>query len=76
MERREDQASEEIRRAADHVSALILFSDLPLIDIKIAAAAVRRLVGRLAPGETELYDRIYLARFRRLWNQWRGGVPW
>jgi hypothetical protein len=66
----------EIRRAADRVSALILYSDLPLIDIRLAAAGVRRICQHHFPERSGLYERLYAARFRRLWEQWRGGEAW
>jgi hypothetical protein len=66
----------EIRLAAERVCALILYTDLPLIDIKIAAADVRRLCVRLIPDRAYLFDLIYRPRFRRLWEQWRGGERW
>ena len=72
----DDRRHVEIQRAADHVCALILYSDLPLIDIRLAAADVRRLCARHFPERTGLYERIYGARFRRLWAQWRGGEVW
>jgi hypothetical protein len=55
---------------------LILYSDLPLIDIQLAAADVRRLTERVIPERAYLYEWIYAARFRRLWEQWRGPEPW
>lgn len=72
----EDRKVEEIQRAADRVCALILYSDMPLIDIKIAAANVRRLAERLIPERSYLCEWIYDRRFRRLWEQWRGGERW
>ncbi len=72
----DERANREIQRAAERVCALILYSDLPLIDIKLAAADVRRLAGRLLPERAYLYDWIYAPRFRRLWEQWRGGERW
>jgi hypothetical protein len=66
----------EVQRAADRVCALILYSDMPLIDIKIAAANVRRLAKRLLPERSYLCEWIYDRRFRRLWEQWRGGERW
>jgi hypothetical protein len=66
----------EIRRAAERVCALILYSDLPLIDIRLAAADVKRLCRRLYPDRIYLYEWIYGSRFRRLWQQWRGEEPW
>ena len=72
----EERKVEEIRRAAERVCALILYSDMPLIDIKIAASNVRRLVVRLTPERSYLFEWIYDRRFRRLWDQWRGGERW
>ena len=62
----EDQESREIRLAAERVCALILYSDLPLIDIRIAAANVRRLRRSHFPDREYLYEWIYGSRFRRL----------
>jgi hypothetical protein len=72
----EDQESREIRLAAERVCALILYSDLPLIDIRIAAANVRRLRRSHFPDREYLYEWIYGSRFRRLWEQWRGEERW
>jgi hypothetical protein len=72
----EEWSHREIQHAAERVCALILYSDLPLIDIKIAAANVRRLCIRLQPERVYLYDWIYARRFRRLWEQWRAGERW
>jgi hypothetical protein len=72
----DEDAAREIRLAAERVCALILYSDLPLIDIKIAAADARRLCVRLMPDRAYLFDLIYRPRFRRLWEQWRGEERW
>lgn len=66
----------EIQLASDHICALILYSDLPLIDIRLAAADLRRLCVRHFPERSYLFAWIYDARFRRLWEQWRGGEIW
>lgn len=73
---REDPTTAEIRRDAERICALILYSDFPLIDIRLAASELRRKVRALQPEKAPLYDRIYAPRFRRLWEQWRGGEPW
>ncbi len=72
----EERKIVEIGIASDRVCALILYSDLPLIDIRIAASEVRRLVKRHFPERAYLYEWIYAPRYRRLWEQWRGGEPW
>ncbi|MBM3287433.1 MAG: hypothetical protein FJY88_08810 [Candidatus Eisenbacteria bacterium] len=74
--RSDERPDAEIQRAADRVCALILYSDLPLIDIQIAASDVRRLCKRLMPERAYLYDWIYAPRFKRLWEQWRSGEHW
>jgi len=72
----EERRIAEIQRAAERVCALILYSDMPFIDIKIAAANVHRLAKRLIPERSYLCEWIYDRRFQRLWEQWRGGERW
>ncbi len=72
----EEERRLEIQHAAERVCALILYSDLPLIDIRLAAADVRRMCNRYFPERAGLYERLYASRFRRLWTQWRGGEAW
>lgn len=64
--------ADEIRRAADRICALILYSDLPRVDIDLAGGELRRLCRRRFPERPYLFDWIYAPRFRRLWEQWRG----
>ncbi len=72
----EERKTREIRLASERVCALILYGDMPLIDIRIAAAEVRRLCVRHFPERAWLFDLVYGPRFRRLWEQWRGEEPW
>jgi hypothetical protein len=72
----DERRCREIRNAADRVCALILYSDLPSIDIRLAAGDVRRLCDRHFPERNGLYEILYAARFRRLWAQWRAGEAW
>ena len=65
--------AEDIRRAADRISSLILHSDMQAIDIEIEIESFRRDVLGEFPDRGELFDAIYLARFRRLWSQFRKG---
>ncbi len=62
---------ERLRRAADRVCSLILMSDYPEIDIEIEKAKVRQLAQELFPDRMDLYEMIYVSRFRRLWDQFR-----
>jgi hypothetical protein len=77
MDSRADQIERETRyirafqRKADDVSRLILSTDLPWIDIQIRIEGLRREAERLFPRKMELFERVYVARFERLWDQWR-----
>jgi hypothetical protein len=79
MESRADQIEREtqwlraFQRQADDVSRLILNTDLPWVDIEIRIEALRQEAERLFPRKLDLFERIYVSRFRRLWEQWRGG---
>jgi len=77
MESRADQIDRETRylRAfqykADDISRLILNTDLPWIDIEIQIEKLRRRAESLFPRKKELFELVYVSRFRRLWEQWR-----
>ncbi|MCK4235916.1 MAG: hypothetical protein KAX38_02275 [Candidatus Krumholzibacteria bacterium] len=61
------------KRDADRIASLILHSDMPWIDIEIEIRAFRGRVLEKFPDKGELFDAIYLGRFRRLWEQFRVG---
>ena len=63
----------ELQRAADRVSFLIVATDCPRVDIDIQRAELRRRCMRLFPDRMDLFDLVYESRFRRLWEQFRGG---
>jgi hypothetical protein len=63
--------AEEFRLAADRISSLILHSDVQRVDIEIAIESFRNDVLAEFPDGGELFDAIYLARFKRLWSQFR-----
>lgn len=65
----------EIRRRADRIAALILHSDLPKVDVEIEIRGFRDHVLGLLPDKAELFEAVYVARFRRLWSQWRSNEP-
>lgn len=77
MESRADQIERETRnlkafqRKADNISCLILNTDLPWIDIQIEIEKLRWEAERLFPQKMELFEMIYVNRFKRLWQQWR-----
>lgn len=64
--------AERLRRQSHRISALILNSDLPWIDIQIRIDAMRAMCEAEAPDKAELFDAIYTSRFERLRDQWRG----
>jgi hypothetical protein len=67
----EDNAVEELRRAAERICTLILTTDYPDIDIQIEKANLKRRVREIFPDKVQVYEMIYESRFRRLWEQWR-----
>ncbi|MBM3888670.1 MAG: hypothetical protein FJ388_06035 [Verrucomicrobia bacterium] len=77
MESRADQIERETRylrafqRKADELSRLILNTDLPWVDIAIQIEHLRREAERLFPLKMDLFEMVYVSRFRRLWRQWR-----
>lgn len=63
-----------LSRMADRVCGLILTSDIPRIDVEIAAQEVRAECERLFPEKVHLFEMIYESRFQRLWEQFREGL--
>ena len=77
VETRADQIERETRRlrgfqsCADDISRLIVDTDLPWVDIAIRIDRLRAEALRLFPQKMDLFDLIYVNRFRRLLAQWR-----
>ena len=65
------KAAEAVRRRADRISSLILYGDMPRVDIEIEIRTFKRWVLERFPGKEELFDALYMSRFRRLWSQFR-----
>jgi hypothetical protein len=63
--------AESFRREADTISAMILYGDMPRIDIEIAIRSFRARVLASFPEKEELFAALYLSRFRRFWKQFR-----
>ncbi|MBI4612764.1 MAG: hypothetical protein HY720_04065 [Planctomycetes bacterium] len=61
---------EEIARGADRIASLILFDDLPDVDLSIEIERLRERAEELFPGTGWLFEILYEARFRRLREQW------
>lgn len=64
----------ELKRLADRICFYIVSTDYQAPDIKIEASKAKRRCEELFPGKSSLFDLIYGSRFRRLWNQFRGGT--
>ncbi len=60
-----------IRIEADGIVSMILDPDMPKVDIEIAVRSLRSRVLAEFPGREELFDALYLGRFRRIWEQFR-----
>jgi len=69
----EDEHLQLVQREADRICELIVASDVPPIDIEIQQAKLREMVARLFPDKQGVYQLLYESRFRRLWQQFRGG---
>jgi hypothetical protein len=62
-----------LHRGSDRICNLILYSDLPWIDIEIQAGHLRDFCLEEAGDKLDLFEAVYMRRFERLWEQWRTG---
>lgn len=60
---------EDLARRADRVTALLLYSDLPEIDIEIAINELREFCRRRFPDRMDLFRMVYESRWRRFREQ-------
>lgn len=67
----ERERASEIQRAASRICQMILDDSYPEVDIEIAKRKLRERVAELFPEKLSLYEMIYEARFKRLWEQFR-----
>jgi len=63
--------AEELKHRADRVCCLILTSDYPDVDIDIEIRVLRQWCAKSLPNHLDLFDIVYLNRFRRLRAQFR-----
>lgn len=61
----------EIQRGASLICQMILDETCPEVDIEIAKQKLRDRVVELFPDKLSVYEMIYEARFKRLWDQFR-----
>lgn len=71
MSRRPDteDPGQELQRRADRITSLILYSDYPDVDIDIEIQKLRRWCGEHLPERLELFELVYVSRYRRLRQQ-------
>ena len=69
----EDEQVRRLQQQADRICEMIVSSDVPQIDIEIQQTKLREEVARAFPDKQALYQLLYESRFRRLWQQFRGG---
>ena len=67
----ETQRLRSFQLRADEIADLIVNSDLPWVDVAIRIEGLRAEAARLFPLKLDLFEMIYVSRFRRLWEQWR-----
>jgi hypothetical protein len=70
--RRDYMRSRGIGIEADRVVSMIL-DGMARVDIEIAIRSFRSQVLEEFPGKGELFDSLYIGRFRRIWEQFRKG---
>ncbi len=68
---REERIYRRFQRQADRIAYLIVATDCPEIDIQIERRNLKALCRDLFPDRLDLFEMIYEARFRRLWEQFR-----
>ncbi len=68
-----DDPGLELQRRAEHVAALILYGDYPAVDIEIEIRNLRRWCAEHLPDRLELFEMVYVSRFRRLQEQFPQG---
>src|SRR5690242_10822973 len=67
--------AEQLKRADHRICTLILNSDLQWIDVAIQIEQMRDLCLAQAPDKGDLFEALYVSRFRRLWDQWHDDHP-
>jgi hypothetical protein len=60
----------DLQRRAERITSLILYGDYPDVDIDIEIIGLRRWCAEHLPDRLELFEMVYVSRFRRLREQW------
>lgn len=67
----ERNRAREIQETASRICQMILDETCAEVDIEIAKDKLKERVAELFPDKLSLYEMIYEARFKRLWEQFR-----
>ena len=67
----EREKAREIQEAAGLICRMILDDSCAEVDIEIAKSKLKDRVAELFPDKISVYEMIYEARFKRLWEQFR-----
>ena len=67
----ERERAREIQERASQICQMILDDSYSEVDIEIAKTKLKERVAELFPDKISVYELIYEARFRRLWEQFR-----
>ena len=60
---------EDLARRADRVTSLVLYSDMPRVDIEIEIEKLRDFCREHFPERMDLFEMVYAGRWRRLREQ-------
>ena len=71
----ERKKAREIQQDAQAICQMILDEQCQAIDVEIAKENLKEKVRRYFPDKIQVYEMIYEARFRRLWDQFRTSGP-
>jgi len=71
----EEQKISAIKRLADRIAYLIVYTEIPESQIEVEKQNLKEKVAQFFPDKAYLYDLIYAPRFERLKEQFRGGMP-
>jgi len=63
-----------LARSSDRLCSRILHEDIEWVDVAIEIENMRELVRAQCPQKLNLFECLYEARFRRMWEQWHSDV--
>lgn len=63
--------AEYLQRESFRICSLIFNPEYAKADIALEISQLREYCETTAPEKAELFEAVYVGRFRRLWEQWR-----